>query len=52
MIKHEIRLLHSTYLNGASMYPGRQLLTWVKASPFMPWVLMSIEPMPQEGFAK
>lgn len=38
-IKQEVREFPcSRYRNGALMYPGRYLITWIKA-PFMPWLV-------------
>lgn len=45
-IRQEVRKLASQFLDGTPMYPGDWLLTWVKA-PFMPEVLVGMEPMPK-----
>lgn len=42
-IKHEVRRLHSRYLDGTPIYPGEHLFTWIRPSPTMPWMLAGIE---------
>lgn len=45
MIRHEIRELHSTYIDGTLMYPGKWMLTWIKVG-VMPWQLAGMEQLP------
>lgn len=45
-LKCEVRRLSSQWPNGAPMYPGFWLFTWIQPRG-MPWLLMSIEPYTQ-----